>query len=168
LSHELKIQGFIDLNGKLFIFNFSAKIYAELRISKHFQIDTECIRIEPLFIMLNKRLTLNTQKPGNEIKDIARRTKGSKGIDFLQEDNTHYKCCTAHKYQPNTSCYCHSPTQPQLELELDLIMGRKPPNHPTPPGTLKALSDNLGSWMTTSKKWDLIEMEDDLIKQNGR
>ena len=26
---------------------------------------------------------------------------------------------------------CHSPTQPQLELELDLIMGRKPPPHPT-------------------------------------
>jgi hypothetical protein len=25
---------------------------------------------------------------------------------------------------------CHSPTQPQLELELDLIMGRNPP-HPT-------------------------------------
>ena len=23
--------------------------------------------------------------------------------------------------------YCHSPTQPQLELVLDLIMGRKPP-----------------------------------------
>jgi hypothetical protein len=23
--------------------------------------------------------------------------------------------------------YCHSPTQPQLELEPDLIMGRKPP-----------------------------------------
>ena len=30
---------------------------------------------------------------------------------------------------------CHSPTQPQHELELDLIMGRKPPTppHPTPP-----------------------------------
>jgi hypothetical protein len=28
---------------------------------------------------------------------------------------------------------CHSPTQPQLELEFDLIMGRKPPtHHPTP------------------------------------
>jgi hypothetical protein len=28
--------------------------------------------------------------------------------------------------------YCHSPTQPQLELELDLMMGRKPPptHHP--------------------------------------
>ena len=39
--------------------------------------------------------------------------------------------------------YCHSPTQPQLELELDLIMGRKPP--PPPPGTFKALPDNLGS-----------------------
>jgi hypothetical protein len=27
---------------------------------------------------------------------------------------------------------CHSPTQPQLELELDLIMGRNPlPTHPT-------------------------------------
>jgi hypothetical protein len=26
---------------------------------------------------------------------------------------------------------CHSPTQPQLELELDIIMGRKPPLHPT-------------------------------------
>jgi hypothetical protein len=26
---------------------------------------------------------------------------------------------------------CHSPTQPQLELEPDLIMGRKPPLHPT-------------------------------------
>jgi hypothetical protein len=28
--------------------------------------------------------------------------------------------------------YCHSPTQPQSELEHDLIMGRKPPHH-TPP-----------------------------------
>ena len=39
---------------------------------------------------------------------------------------------------------CHSPTQPQLELELDLIMGRKPP-HPTHTGTFKALPDNVGS-----------------------
>ena len=37
---------------------------------------------------------------------------------------------------------CHSPTQPQHELELDLIMGRNPP-HPT--GTIKALPGNLGS-----------------------
>ena len=27
---------------------------------------------------------------------------------------------------------CHSPTQPQLELVLDLIMGRKPPTTPPP------------------------------------
>ena len=41
--------------------------------------------------------------------------------------------------------YCHSPTQHQLELVLDLIMGRNPP-HPThQPGTFKALPDNLGS-----------------------
>ena len=34
------------------------------------------------------------------------------------------------KIMPRT--YCHSPTQPQLELVLDLIMGRKPPpTHPT-------------------------------------
>ena len=39
---------------------------------------------------------------------------------------------------------CHSPTQPQLELELDLVMGRKPPPHPTT-GTFKALPGNLGS-----------------------
>ena len=38
--------------------------------------------------------------------------------------------------------FCHGPTQPQLELELDLIMGRNPP---TPPGTFKALPGNLGS-----------------------
>jgi hypothetical protein len=31
-----------------------------------------------------------------------------------------------------TSSFCHIPTQPQLELELDLIMGRNPP-HPNPP-----------------------------------
>ena len=37
---------------------------------------------------------------------------------------------------------CHSPTQPQLELVLDLIMGRNPPHHT---GTFKALPDNLGS-----------------------
>jgi hypothetical protein len=36
---------------------------------------------------------------------------------------------------------CHSPTQPQLELELDLIMGR-PPTHA---GTFKALPGNLYS-----------------------
>ena len=40
---------------------------------------------------------------------------------------------------------CHSPTQPQLELELDLIMGRKPPPPTHPPGTFKALPGNLGS-----------------------
>ena len=39
---------------------------------------------------------------------------------------------------------CHSPTQPQLELELDLIMGRNPPP-PYHTGTFKALPDNLGS-----------------------
>ena len=77
---------------------------------------------------------------------------------------------------------CHSPTQPQLELELsqpnststgvelDLIMGRNPPHppHPTPPtGTYKAPPDNLFGMQpyfdpnrkTTSKK-----MEDDLKK----
>ena len=42
--------------------------------------------------------------------------------------------------------YCHSPTQPQLELVLDLIMGRNPPHQPThPTGTFKALPDILGS-----------------------
>ena len=42
--------------------------------------------------------------------------------------------------------YCHSPTQPQLELLLDFKMGRKPPTTPPPPpGTFKALPDNLGS-----------------------
>ena len=42
--------------------------------------------------------------------------------------------------------FCHSPTQPQQELELDLIMSRKPPT--THPGTFKALPDNLGSWFS--------------------
>ena len=42
---------------------------------------------------------------------------------------------------------CQSPTQPQPELELDWIMGRKPPTHPT----------------HHSKK-----LEDDLKKINGR
>jgi hypothetical protein len=37
--------------------------------------------------------------------------------------------------------FCHSPTQPQLELELDFIMGMNPSH----PGTFKALPDNLGS-----------------------
>ena len=37
--------------------------------------------------------------------------------------------------------FCHSPTQPQLDLVLDLIMGRNPPHT----GTFKALPDNLGS-----------------------
>ena len=39
---------------------------------------------------------------------------------------------------------CHSPTQPQPELELDLIMGRNPPPPPHA-GTFKELSGNLGS-----------------------
>ena len=29
--------------------------------------------------------------------------------------------------------FCHSPTQPQHELEVDLIMGRKPPTPTNPP-----------------------------------
>ena len=40
--------------------------------------------------------------------------------------------------------FCHSPTQPQLELEIDLILGRNP-HHPTHTGTFKALPDNVGS-----------------------
>ena len=43
--------------------------------------------------------------------------------------------------------YCHSPTQPKLELVLDLIIGRKPPPHPPhQTGTFKALPGNIGSW----------------------
>jgi hypothetical protein len=38
---------------------------------------------------------------------------------------------------------CYSPTQPQHELKLDLIMSRKPPT--TPPGTVMALAGNLES-----------------------
>ena len=50
--------------------------------------------------------------------------------------------------------YCHSPTQPQHELEHDLIMGRKPPYSRSVlhlitvvyhPGTFKALPDNQES-----------------------
>jgi hypothetical protein len=39
--------------------------------------------------------------------------------------------------------FCNSPTQPQHEMELDIIMGR---NSPTPPptGTFKALTGNIG------------------------
>ena len=40
---------------------------------------------------------------------------------------------------------CHSPTQPQHELVLDLIMGRNPPTPPPHTGTFKALPGNLGS-----------------------
>ena len=52
---------------------------------------------------------------------------------------------------------CHSPTQPQHELELDFIMGRNPPychcvpHHIAtvyPTGTFKALPGNLGSWFS--------------------
>ena len=43
---------------------------------------------------------------------------------------------------------CHNPTQPQHELELDLIMGRKPPTHHHHTGTFKALPGNLGSWFS--------------------
>jgi hypothetical protein len=48
-------------------------------------------------------------------------------------------------FNPTTKCAyvntmyarfcCHSPTQPQLELELDLIMGKNPPT--TPPELLR-------------------------------
>ena len=38
---------------------------------------------------------------------------------------------------------CDSPIQPQHELELDLIMGRNPPPHPT--ATFKALPGDLVS-----------------------
>jgi hypothetical protein len=76
------------------------------------------------------------------------------------------------------SMYCHSPTQLQLELELDLIMGRNPP-YPTHPGTFKALPGNLGSWFSVcnliltqlkrrpKKKEDELnkKMEDNLNKK---
>ena len=38
---------------------------------------------------------------------------------------------------------CHSPTQPQHELELNLIMGSQDPTHH--PGTFEELTGNLGS-----------------------
>ena len=65
---------------------------------------------------------------------------------------------------------CHSQTQPQHELELDLIMGRNPP--PTPPGTFRALPGNLGSWFSVcniiltqlerrpKKKWKATSKKD--------
>ena len=61
----------------------------------------------------------------------------------------HCCCCTRimlliHGLSGN----CHSPTQPQHELELDLIMGRL--THP--PGTLRPLPDNLGSWFSLNVK----------------
>jgi hypothetical protein len=78
---------------------------------------------------------------------------------------------------------CHSPTQPQLEFELDLLMGRKPPTPPHP-GTFKALPDNLGSWFSVcnliltqlirrpKKKGRLHKknkkMEDDLKKKEDK
>ena len=54
-----------------------------------------------------------------------------------------YECKHVSKHGCNQCVNCHSPTQPQLELELDLIMGRNPP--PTTTGTFKALPGNLGS-----------------------
>jgi hypothetical protein len=44
-------------------------------------------------------------------------------------------------YMFNCCFCCHSPTQPQHELELELIMGRNPPT----PGTFKALPGHLGN-----------------------
>ena len=35
------------------------------------------------------------------------------------------------KQKKKNKYFCHSPTQPQLELELDLIMGRNPPTAQT-------------------------------------
>jgi hypothetical protein len=49
--------------------------------------------------------------------------------------------------------FCHSPTQPHHELELDLIMGRNPPPPPHP--KMKRKKDDL-------KKI----MEDEPINQN--
>jgi hypothetical protein len=57
-------------------------------------------------------------------------------------------------------------------LELDSIMGRKPPPHY--PGTFKALPGILGSWfsvcnliLTQLERWPPKKVEDDL-KKNGR
>ena len=78
-------------------------------------------------------------------------------IFFLQEESgakierrfsvkiKNCKFLPAHKLPPY--CNCHSPTQPQHELELDLIMGRKPPPS-THTGTFNALPGNLGSWFS--------------------
>ena len=67
---------------------------------------------------------------------------------------------------PAARKYCHSPTQPQLELVFDLIMGRDPPTTP-PPGTFKALPGNLGSWFSVC---NLIftQLERLPQKKNGR
>jgi hypothetical protein len=65
---------------------------------------------------------------------------------------------------------CHSPTQPQLELELDLIMGRKPPTHQptpltTPLGTFKAqLIFGMQPYFDRTRKMISKKMEDNLKK----
>jgi hypothetical protein len=66
---------------------------------------------------------------------------------------------------------CHSPTQPQLELELDLIMGRNPPHHPTTrnfSGTSrqprKLIFGMQPYFNPTRKKTSKKEKEDDLKK----
>ena len=55
-------------------------------------------------------------------------------VNFLLSNITGFSLFTRHSVDQVsasslTSPFCHSPTQPQLELELDLIMGRKPPPH---------------------------------------
>ena len=62
--------------------------------------------------------------------------------------------------------YCHSPTQPQHELELDLIMGRNP-TPATTTGTSKALPGNLGSQFSVCNL-SLTQLERQPQKPNGR
>jgi hypothetical protein len=73
-------------------------------------------------------------------------TTSKKMEDYLKKEKRKKRKTTQNKWKTNQSTKinligCHSQTQPQLELELDLIMGRNPPQ----PGTFKALPDNLGS-----------------------
>ena len=73
---------------------------------------------------------------------------------------------------------CHSPTQPQLELEWDIIMSWQnlapaPVRHP--PGTFKALPGNIGSWfsvcnliLTQLERIPQKKMEDNLKKNKKK
>jgi hypothetical protein len=78
---------------------------------------------------------------------------------FVQNNSLPTIKCNAQQYTRRIFGKCHGPTQPQLELELDLIMGRNPPH---PRRNFFFLNEDDLKKINGKRPKKKLKMEDDL------